>query len=255
MIPIKSEEEIKILAEAGEILARMMEEIKQSVKPRIKTLVLERLAEELAQKESVGLAFKGYKGFPAGICISVNDEIVHGIPGERIINEGDIVSLDLGVRYKGFYSDMAVTVAAGKIDPATKKLIQVTKEALDIGIKQAQPNNRVFDISCAIQKHVEKNGFSVVRQFVGHGIGTNLHEEPEVPNFGLAHQGETLRTGMVIAIEPMANMGSWECEILNNGWTAVTKDRCVSAHFEHTIAITEKGPKILTQHQAKVLSY
>jgi methionyl aminopeptidase len=173
---------------------------------------------------------------------------VHGIPSERKLKDGDIIGLDLGVNFKGYFSDAAVTLPIGKVDPKKQKLIQVTKEALELGIKEARVNNHLLDISARIQAHVESHGFSVVRQFVGHGIGLSLHEEPEIPNFGKPNQGPVLKSGMVLAIEPMVNMGGWESEILANGWTAVTKDRLASAHFEHTVAITEKGPQVLTDY-------
>jgi methionyl aminopeptidase len=198
------------------------------------------------QKYNVKSAFKGYKGFPASVCTSVNEEIVHGIPSSRPLLEGDILSLDMGINYEGYFSDVAVTVAIGAVDSRRKKLIEVTKEALSVGIKQARRNNRLTDISHAIQNFVERNGFSVVRQFVGHGIGKSLHEEPEIPNFGMPHRGPTLQDGMILAIEPMVNMGTWESEITENGWTAVTRDGLPSAHFEHTVAITADGPEILT---------
>ena len=180
------------------------------------------------------------------MCASINEEIVHGIPSDRLINEGDIISLDLGINYEGYFSDTAVTLGLGRIPAKVKKLIEVTKKALFEGIKQARRENNLSDISFSIQNYVEKHGFSVVRAFVGHGIGYKLHEEPEIPNFGKPHQGPILKNGMVFAIEPMVNMGTWESEILDNGWTAVTKDRLPSAHFEHTVAITENGPEILT---------
>jgi methionyl aminopeptidase len=201
----------------------------------------------LIRKAKASAAFKGYKGFPGTACISVNEEIVHGIPGSRVILEGDIVSIDLGVNYEGFFSDMAVTLPVGKVDNARLKLIAVTKQSLDIGIKQAQVGNYLTDISHSIQSFAEGQGLSVVRQFVGHGIGTALHEEPEIPNFGRPGLGPRLKSGMVLAIEPMINLGSWECEIMKNGWTAVTVDGACSAHFEHTIAVTDKGPVILTK--------
>ncbi len=235
-----------MLRKSGKILAKVLKKLQESVRPGITTKEINLLAEELVAKENALPAFKGYRGFPATICTSINEEIVHGVPGDRKIKEGDIVSLDLGVNYEGYFSDAAVTVAVGKIDSQGKKLIEVTKKALSIGINEARPENRLSDISYNIQNYVEKNGFSVVRQFVGHGIGKNLHEEPEIPNFGRLHEGPALKSGMVFAIEPMVNMGSWEAEILDNGWTAVTKDRLPSAHFEHTVAITEKGPEILT---------
>ncbi|PIP18645.1 MAG: type I methionyl aminopeptidase [Candidatus Omnitrophica bacterium CG08_land_8_20_14_0_20_41_16] len=246
MVPLKSEEDLKMLQRSGQILGRVMKGLEKIVNPGISTLQIDRLAEELIVGEGAKPAFKGYQGFPAAICASINEEIVHGIPGKRVLEEGDIISLDLGVNLSGYFSDAAITLAVGKISPEVMKLIQVTREALAEGIKKAIIGNNLSDVSHRIQSFVEGNGFSVVRQFVGHGIGKNLHEEPEIPNFGRPHQGPILKKGMVLAIEPMVNMGSWESEILPNGWTAVTKDRQVSAHFEHTIALTEEGPVILT---------
>jgi len=198
------------------------------------------------REESVVAAFKGYRGYPASICTSVNEEIVHGIPGPRILKEGDIISLDFGIDYQGYFSDAAVTVAVGSISPGKRRLINTARQALVEGIRKAKVNNRLSDISHAIQSCVERQGFSVVREFVGHGIGASLHEEPEIPNFGLPHQGPVLKSGMVLAIEPMVNMGGWESEVLDNGWTAVTRDGMPSAHFEHTVAVTRQGPRILT---------
>lgn len=231
---------------AGEILKRVIQKIKVFVAPEKTTQEIDDYAARLIAQEEAAAAFKGYRGFPANICISVNEEVVHGIPSARRINRGDIVSLDLGVVRKGYFADAAITLPIGTIQPPLKKLIRVTRESLYKGIKQAQPGKHLGDISSSIQRHVEANGFSVVRQFVGHGIGCNLQEEPEIPNFGQPHQGIILKTGMVLAIEPMVNMGDWEVEILDNGWTAVTKDRLPSAHFEHTVAITENGPEVLT---------
>lgn len=246
MIPIKSEEDLETMKSGGKILARIMQNIRKFIKEGVSTEEIGRYAEELMLEENVVPAFKGYRGFPASICTSVNEEIVHGIPGERTLKEGDIISLDLGINYKGYFSDIAVTVMMGQASLRVKKFIDVTKGALSEGIKQACIDNHLSDISYAIQNYVERHGFSVVRQFVGHGIGRALHEEPEVPNFGRPHQGPVLKSGMVLAIEPMVNMGTWESEILDNGWTAVTKDKQLSAHFEHTVAITEGGPRILT---------
>lgn len=246
MIPLKSEEDLKMLQRSGQILSRVMRSLEKIVKAGILTAEIDRFAEELIIREGAKPAFKGYQGFPATVCVSINEEIVHGIPGKRVIKEGDIISLDLGVNYSGYFSDAAITLAIGKVSPEINKLIQVTREALAEGIKKAVIGNNLSDVSHRIQSFVEGNGFSVVRQFVGHGIGLSLHEEPEIPNFGSPHQGPVLKKGMVLAIEPMVNMGSWESEILPNGWTAVTKDRLASAHFEHTVAVTEKGPKILT---------
>jgi methionyl aminopeptidase len=223
-----------------------MQKLREFIRAGISTQEIDQLAEELVRKENAIPAFKGYKGFPANICTSINEEIVHGIPGERRLENSDIISLDLGINYEGYFSDAAITLAVGRVEPRIKRLIEVTKTALSEGIKQARIENHLSDISYAIQSYVEKNGFSVVREFVGHGIGLKLHEEPEIPNFGRPQQGPILKEGMVFAIEPMVNMGSWESKILDNGWTAVTKDGLASSHFEHTVAITENGPAILT---------
>ena len=246
MIPLKSEKDLEMLRRSGKILARILKKLQKVTKPGISTAEIDRLAEELVRKEGALPAFKDYKGFPATICTSINEEIVHGIPSERVLKDGDIIGLDLGINYEGYFTDIAYTLAMGRVEPATKKLIEVAQKSLFVGIKQARVNNHLSDISFSIQNYVERNGFSVVRQFVGHGIGRALHEEPEIPNFGPPHQGAVLKSGMVFAIEPMINMGTWESEILDNGWTAVTKDRLPSAHFEHTVAITERGPEILS---------
>lgn len=246
MIFKKSAAELSALRESGKRLAAVMEKLRPQVKPGVATIDLDRLAEELVRKAGSLPAFKGYKGYPATLCVSLNDEIVHGIPGERKLAEGDIVSIDLGVNHNGYFTDAAATYAVGKIDPLLQGLIAATRESLSKGIKFALCGNHLFDISHAIQEYVEANGYSVVRQFVGHGIGKNLHEEPEIPNFGKAHQGPLLEEGMVLAIEPMVNLGGWEALIGDNGWTARTKDGSQSAHFEHTVAITAKGPEILT---------
>ena len=246
MIPLKSEKDLEYLRASGKILSLVIKEVRKIVKPGITTNEIDRFAERLILENNAQPAFKGYKGFPATTCISVNEEVVHGIPSERKLVEGDIVSIDLGVNFCGYFSDSAVTLAVGKIDAKRKKLIDVAKRSLELGIKEARPGNHLSDISSSIQKYVENNGFSVVRQFVGHGIGSNLHEEPEIPNFGRPGEGPLLKDGMVLAIEPMINMGTWEAEILSNGWTAVTKDDLPSAHFEHTVAITKRGNEILT---------
>lgn len=231
---------------SGEILAKIMRQLRQFIKAGIKTSDIDRLAEELLRKEKAVSAFKGYKGFPANICTSVNEEIVHGIPSQRQLTQGDIISLDLGINYEGYFTDSAITVPVGRVNSGVKKLIEVAKKALSEGIAKARINNYVSDISYAVQSCVEKNGFSVVRQFVGHGIGRDLHEEPEIPNFGLPQRGALIKSGMVFAIEPMVNRGTWESKITQNGWTAVTADGLESAHFEHTVAVTEQGPEILT---------
>ncbi|MFA6216116.1 MAG: type I methionyl aminopeptidase [Candidatus Omnitrophota bacterium] len=247
MIPLKSEKDLEMMRQAGKILTKIMRRLQESVAVGMTTAEIDCFAADLIHQEQVIPAFKGYKGYPSTICTSVNDEIVHGIPGQRKLKDGDIISLDLGINYQGYFSDMAVTLPLGRVKAPVKKLIDVTKKSLTEGIKVARVNNRLSDISHAIQAYVERNGFSVVRQFVGHGIGLALHEEPEVPNFGKPHQGAVLQSGMVIAIEPMVNMGSWECSVIENGWTAVTNDGSISAHFEHTVAITNAGPEILTQ--------
>jgi methionyl aminopeptidase len=246
MIPLKSKEDLKMLRYSGKILAKIIRSLGEFIAVGVSTEELDRIAEELVKKEKVKSAFKGYKGFPTNICASINEEIVHGIPSARKLKDGDIISIDLGINYNGYFSDAAVTLAVGKVSPRAKELIEVTRNSLSQGIKQARIDNHLYDISSAIQGFVERNGFSVVREFVGHGIGVKLHEEPEIPNFGKAKEGPVLRAGMVFAIEPMVNMGTWESKILDNGWTAVTKDGFLSAHFEHTVAITEKGPEILT---------
>ncbi len=246
IIPLKSERDLEMLRKSGKVLAGVMKKLQALIKPGISTAEIDRRAEELVLGESAQPAFKGYKGFPATVCVSINEEIVHGIPGERRLKESDIVSLDLGINYQGYFTDTAVTIGLGRINSRLKELIEVTRRSLSEGIKQARLDNNLSDISFSIQKYVEKHGFSVVRQFVGHGIGHKLHEEPEIPNFGRPHQGPRLKNGMVFAIEPMVNMGTWESQILDNGWTAVTKDGLASAHFEHTVAITERGPEILT---------
>ena len=246
-IKIKSLEEIEILRQAGKILASVIRELKSSLKSGITTKDIDVFAEKLMQKYGVSPAFKGYRGFPASVCVSINEEVVHGIPGERVLKEGDIVSLDVGIIYKDFYSDTAVTVGIGSIEPRLEKLLEVTYAALYKGIDKALVNNHLSDISHAVQYFVESNHFSVVRDFVGHGIGRSLHEEPEIPNFGPPHEGPLLKEGMVLAIEPMVNMGAWQTKIGSDGWTVTTEDGKPSAHFEHTILVTQNGPEILTQ--------
>lgn len=247
MVSLKSPQEIELMAEAGRILKRILERLKTCVAAGRTTGEIDELAAELARKEGVSPAFKGYRGYPANICVSVNEEVVHGIPSyARELNPGDIVSLDFGVCYQGYFADAAITLPVGKIDSSRRKLIRVTREAMRRAIRQAGPGKYLGDISYATQRYVESCGFSVVRQFVGHGIGRCLQEEPEIPNFGESHQGLLLKEGMVLAIEPMVNMGGWEVEVLDDGWTVVTKDRLPSAHFEHTVAVTRNGPEVLT---------
>lgn len=247
MIPIKTEQELIIMQRAGKILARIMQKLKRAIRPGVSAWEIDCLAEKFIKDEGVESAFKGYKGYPANICISINNEVVHGIPyKDKLIKEQDLVSLDLGINYKGYFVDMALTIGVGKINPLFKKLIKVTKRALFLGIKQAKEGNFLGDISWTIQNYVEKEGFSVVKQYTGHGIGKELHEEPEVPNFGFRGTGPVLKRGMVLAIEPMVNVGRSEVKVSSDSWTVVTLDGTVSCHFEHTVAITKRGPRILT---------
>ncbi len=246
MIIIHSEEELNLIRASSRIVAQVLKELIKLIRPGITTGELDKTAEEMIRERGGTPAFKGYKGFPATICASVNEEVIHGIPGLRVLKEGDIVSLDMGVKYKGYFGDSATTVTVGEVSSDIKKLLRVTRQALFEGIKKARAGNRLSDISHAIQSHVEKNGFSVVRDFVGHGIGASLHEEPQIPNFGKPNQGPRLKPGMVLAIEPMVNMGNFEVEIKQDNWTAVTCDKQPSAHFEHTVIVTEDKPEILT---------
>jgi len=246
MIILKSKQELKLMREAGRIVALVLEELGDAVKPGVTTGKLDQIAEDVITKAGAKPAFKGYNGFPASICTSVNEEVVHGIPGLRKLRSGDIISIDVGAVKNGYYGDAAVTLPVGKVDREIIKLIEVTREALMRGIEHAVVGNRLSDISHAIQYHVEKNSFSVVREYVGHGIGRNMHEEPRVPNFGSPGHGPRLAPGMVLAIEPMVNMGTHMVYTKEDGWTVVTQDSKYSAHFEHTVAVTEDGPQILT---------
>ena len=247
MIIIKSNDEIARMRKPNRIVAELLDYLEGMIHPGITTKELDTRAEEFIVKHGGRPAFKGYHGFPATICASINEEVVHGIPGKRRLKEGDIVGIDLGVIFDGFYGDAAKTFAVGKIDRQAQRLLEVTEASLYKGIEQAIPGNRLYDISHAVQVHAEGAGFSVVRDFVGHGIGRELHEEPQVPNYGPPHQGPKLEAGMTIAIEPMINEGTWQVKVLKDGWTVVTADGRRSAHFEHTIAITENGPEILTK--------
>ncbi len=248
MITLKSEEELIYLRAASRIVADVLAELREVIvtNPGITTQKLDRLAESLIIRRGARPAFKGYRGFPCCLCTSVNQQVVHGIPGDYKLQHGDIISLDLGAKLNGYYGDAAITVALGETSGEVNKLLEVTEDALYKGIRQAKVGNRLSDISYAIQSHVEKNGFSVVRALVGHGIGKHLHEDPPIPNFGKPHQGPKLEQGMTLAIEPMVNMGSFEVETTKDNWTVVTKDGRPSAHFEHTIAIRENKPEILT---------
>lgn len=252
MIVLKSAQEIDVMRAANRIVAEVLVELRRRVQPGITTRELDRVAEEMTRRSGAVPAFKGYevagRVFPCSVCISINDEVVHGIPSERrVLREGDIVGLDFGVRYQGYYGDAAVTVAVGAADAEADRLMRATQEALNAGIEQVRVGNRLGEVSAAIQQRVECEGFSVVRDFVGHGIGKRLHEEPQVPNFGSRGRGVRLREGMVLAIEPMVNAGAPEVRIKDDGWTAVTRDGSRSAHFEHSVAVTNNGPYVLSQ--------
>jgi len=248
LIHLKSPREIQVMRDANRIVAEILAELREQITPGISTMELNEIGESLAAKRNARPAFKGYNGFPYALCASINEEVVHGMPSlKRILREGDIISLDFGVVHKDFYGDAAITVPVGQVDDMSRDLIQATEEALYRGIAHAVAGNRLSDISHAIQSHVEAKGFSVVREFVGHGIGRCLHESPQIPNYGSPGLGVKLKPGMVLAIEPMINQGEYGVEILGDGWTAVTKDRSRSAHFEHSIAITENGPEILSE--------
>jgi len=251
MISLKSAHEIGIMRRANVIVAEILQELKKKVVPGVSTAELDALAEELIYKKKAHPAFKGYtmagKVFPCVLCTSVNDEIVHGIPSDRTLVEGDIIGLDFGVVYEGFYGDSAVTLGVGEVGEEAQRLMQVTEEALYQGIEQLREGKRLGDLSSVIQRTVEEAGFSVVRAFVGHGIGKKLHEEPPVPNYGEPDRGVRLREGMVLAIEPMVNAGGYEVQIKEDGWTAITRDGSLAAHFEHSVAITKNGPYILSK--------
>lgn len=250
MVIIKSRSEIKKIEASCKIVAETLEGIKEVVRPGISTADISAFAEKKILDRNAIPAFKGYRGYPASVCVSLNNQVIHGIPSRSIkIKDGDIVSVDLGVLLDGYYGDAAMTIPVGSVSEDALKLIDVTEKALYIGIDNAFSGNRVSDISAAIQQYVEKHGYSVVRAFVGHGIGRSLHEDPQVPNFGKPGRGQRLKEGMTLAIEPMVNAGSHDVNILKDGWTAVTADGSLSAHFEHTIAITENGQEILTKIQ------
>jgi methionyl aminopeptidase len=244
---LKSRDEIDSMRRSNQIVAEAREMLRSMIRPGVTTQDLDEGADEFFRKRGVRSAFKGYRGFPKSICTSVNQEIVHGIPGDRKLVEGDIVGIDIGVLCQGYYGDTATTVPVGKVSAAAARLLKVTEEALYAAIEMARPDGHLNDIGGAVQGHVEKAGFSVVRDFVGHGIGQALHEEPQIPNFGIPGTGIRLKPGMVLAIEPMVNEGKAEVRVLSDGWTAVTVDGKLSAHFEHSIAITENGPVVLSK--------
>lgn len=253
MITIKTDKDIQLMAEGGKILGEMLRTLGGAVRPGLTTADLDKLARELVfsfgqkhPRAKIKPSFWGYKGYPAYLCVSINEEVVHGIPSEKIIQEGDLVSLDFGIIYHGWHTDSAITVGAGEISKENKKLMEVTREALAIGIKEAKAGKTTGDIGHAIQKHIEKNGFGVVKELVGHGIGRSLHEEPYVPNYGRKGEGDVLKEGMTIAIEPMVSFGDPMVILGNDGWTYRTKDKSMAAHFENSIVITKGGPVILT---------
>ena len=247
MIVLKSPREIALMRAGGQILAEAMARLREIVKPGISTLEIDQEIEALIVQRGAKPAFKGYRGFPATVCTSINEEVVHGIPSAaRRLKEGDIIGLDLGCIVDGYYADAAFTMALGEVPPRVAELLRLTKESLDLAIAQCRPGRRLGDVSSAIQRHVEAAGFGVVRAFVGHGIGRALHEDPQIPNFGEPGKGMLLKPGMVLAIEPMVTVGSWEVRILSDQWTAVTVDGSWAAHFEHMVAITEEDPDVLT---------
>jgi methionyl aminopeptidase len=252
VIELKSSREIGLMRTAGHVLADVVAHLRESVKPGQSTLEIDEDVESFITARGARPAFKGYRGFPATVCISINEEVVHGIPSaHRRIKEGDIVGLDLGCIVDGYYADCAFTLAIGDVPPKVQQLLDVTRESLDLAIQECRPGRRLSDVSHAVQAHVEAHGLSVVRAFVGHGIGRALHEDPQVPNFGDPGRGPQLRPGMVLAIEPMVTMGSWEVKVLDDGWTAVTRDGSLAAHFEHTIAVTDAEPEVLTSRTGR----
>ena len=250
MITIKSGRELELMREAGRIVAQVLAEIREAVAPGVTTADLEAVAGRIIVDEHGAIpSFKGYRGFPGMVCASINEEIVHGIPGQRVLREGDIVSVDVGVIYKGYHGDAAVTVGVGEIDAESQRLMDVTEEALRVGIDASRPGNWTWDISKAIEAYVESQGLSVVREYTGHGIGQSMHEDPQIPNYYEPRIGGRvrLRPGMTFALEPMVNAGGWQTRVLDDRWTVITADRKRSAHFEHTVAVTKDGPEIMTR--------
>jgi methionyl aminopeptidase len=247
MITLKSKREIEIMREASRIVAVVLDSLRQHCKAGVTTGELDRLAEDKTLQQDAEPAFKGYRGYPGSLCTSINQQVVHGIPGDTVLKPGDIIGLDFGVMYKGYFGDAAITVPIGEITPETETLLRITEECLYLGIEKMVPENHLSDLSRAIQTHAESHGFSLVKEFGGHGIGRHLHEDPMVLNYVSNGRGIKLRPGLVLAVEPMVNMGKDEVKILSDGWTVVTLDGKPSAHFEHTVAITERGPEILTR--------
>ena len=246
-IIIKSDNEIAIMREAGKIVAEVLRTISRQVEPGITTMEMDAIAERELKKLGATSSFNGYRGFPANLCASINDEIVHGIPGDRKLNDGDIVSIDFGVIYNGFQGDAAVTVPVGEISPEANRLIDSTREALDKGIAEARAGATLGDVLAAIQRHAEEKNYSVVREYTGHGIGRDMHEDPQIPNYGMRGTGPVLKKGMTLALEPMLNIGGSGTRVAKDRWTVLTADGSLSAHFEHTIAITENEPEVLTR--------
>jgi methionyl aminopeptidase len=246
MIAIRNKDEIEKIRKSAKVLEKAFKAIEENLDIGVKTDFLDQVVEKVIRSLGAEPAFKGYRQYPASICTSIDEEVVHGIPGQRELKSGEIVSIDIGVKMDGYYSDAAKTYAIDDISPGKKALVNATRTALHRGIRQCRTGNRLSDISHAIQSFVESKGFSVVTALVGHGVGTQLHEEPQIPNYGPPHQGPKLKSGMVFAIEPMVNMGSSDVKILNDGWTVVTIDRKPTAHFEHTVLITDREPEILT---------
>ena len=247
MVILKQPDEIVKARASNRIVAEALSVLRSKIKPGVTTRELDRIAEGIVEKRGAKPAFKGYRGYPFSLCTSVNEEVVHGMPSNRVLVEGDIVGLDFGVYYQGLYGDAAVTLPVGRISEKAAKLMQVTEQSLYAAIEQATDGNRLGDISAAVQETVESGGYSVVRDFVGHGIGKSLHEDPQIPNFGKKGRGIELKKGMILAIEPMVNAGKYKVKILADGWTVVTEDGSLSAHFEHSVAITEDGPEILSR--------
>ncbi len=244
---VKTAEQISIMKEANQIVAETLTLLKKNVDVGITTWELDKIAEDLCVKRNARPAFKGYRGFPASLCVSINEQVVHGIPSKKCkLRKGDIISIDFGVEYKGFFGDSAITLPVGRIDSIRKKLLEVTERSLKLAIEKVQVGNRISDISAAVQDHVEENGLSVVRQFVGHGIGNSLHEGPEIPNFVQNERSPRIIEGLVLAIEPMVNLGTHKVKVLKDGWTVITADKKPSAHFEHSVAVTANGPLILS---------
>lgn len=246
MVILRTPAEIEQMRRAGSLVGQVLEKLREHVAPGVSTRELDAIAENMICSRGGVPSFKGYRGYPASICASVNNEIIHGIPGDRMLVDGDIISIDCGAMLGGYHGDAAMTFPVGPVSAEAEKLMTVTREALNAGIAMARLKMRLGDIGNAIQRHVEANGFSVVRDFVGHGIGRHMHEDPQIPNFGPAGMGMRLRTGMVLAIEPMVNAGGHEVVVMDDGWTACTRDGSLSAHFEHTVAITDDGPEVLT---------